>query len=200
MHKRLISVFAVGFGAAILAAGNAHPPVGFAVPNSLEVSFWIHDDPSDPESDVTFKIKLALTESDSDGDSIGWDVTSIEFRQIHASGPDTVWVESSPSVPTGDGLWWVTHADPTDPQTDEFVMPPNLSGTAVAQDSKDDDLDYDFEGVTYTPPPPPGEPPYEVTAGMDYYFALALWPPIIIITDDDVPVEVPPIERPPIGS
>ena len=184
-----------------MAVGNAHPSVAIAVPDTQTVSFWIHDDPSDPESEVTFKIKLSLTEDDSDGNSIGWDVTSIEFRQIHDTGPDTVWVESSPSVPSGDGLWWVTHADPDDPQRDEFVMPPNLSGTAAAQDPNDDDLDYDFEGVTYIPPPPSGEPPGEVTAAMDHYFAAAIWPPIVIETGDDEPVELPPPWRsPPVGS
>ena len=83
-------------------------------------------------------------------------------------GPDTVWTQADPNVPTPDGLWWISHADGAHPQASEFVLPPYLVGTATAADPNDADLEYDFGGVKYTPPEPPESPPYTVTMASDY--------------------------------
>ena len=170
---------------------GGEPVPAFAGQSSYEVSYWIHETPADPNSPVEFRIRLELANSDEDGDSIGWEVTSLEICQVESTGACTLWVDDDPNVPTQDGLWWVEHADPNDPQDDEFTMPPHLQGTAAADDPNDADLDYDFEGQVYLAPTPPGEPPYDVTAALDYTFT-----PVgsndPIGDGDDEPVEVPP--------
>lgn len=190
---------------ALLALAVLVPAAGYAaayrftrdVPAWVEVEYWIHETAEDSESDVTFKIKLSLTKQEVDGDSIGWEINSIEFRD--PGNPGTVWIDASPSVPSEDGLWWIDHADADDPQTEEFAVPPQLDGTGDAQDPNGDDLDYDFEGFTYTPPPP-GQPPYTVTASLDHYFAALALPPIVIESGEKEPVELPPINRPRVPS
>lgn len=164
-------------------------PVSSADPMTGDIEYLIHETPADPNSPVDFRIKLSLESSDQDGDEIGWDITSIEIREV--GDPDAVWVDDDPIVPTEDGLWWVEHDDPNNPQNAEFTMPPRLQGTATAQQYAGDDLDYDFEGKTYTPPEPSGEPPYQITAALDYTFTL-VGDNTPIADGEDEPVEVPP--------
>jgi hypothetical protein len=154
----------------ILAAVCGSVPSGEAQPTVKEIEYLIHGTPADPTSPVAFRIKLTLLESDRDGDSIGWDITSIEIREV--GNPDTVWVDDNPSVPTAVGLWWIEHLDPDEPTNDEFTMPPHMQGAATAEDPAGIGVSYDFEGKTYTPPAPPAEPPYEITAALDYAFTL----------------------------
>ncbi len=194
LAKKKTTIALLSLAVAVSAAGYAAADEGDAdVPVTVDVEYWIHETPTDPESDVTFKIKLSLTEGKVDGDSIGWEINSIEFRD--PGNPDTVWVDASPSVPSADGLWWIDHADADDPQTEEFTVPPHLEGTGDAQHPNGDDLDYDFEGFPYTAPLPSGQPPYTVTASLDHYFAALPWPPLVIETGEKEPVEVPPIRR-----
>ncbi len=197
--KKKATIALLSLAVLVPAAGYA-AAYGFTadVPVSVDVEYWVHETPTDPESDVTFKIKLSLTEGAVDGDSIGWEIDSIEFRD--PGNPDTVWVDSSPSVPSADGLWWIDHADADEPQTEEFAEPPHLDGTGDAQDPNDDDLDYDFEGFTYTPPPPPAEPPYTVTASFNLYFARLALPPIVIEERERVWLELHPINYPGVPS
>ena len=169
-------------------------------PQTLLVEYWIHETPTDPNSDITFKIRMWLASEEVDGDQVGWDVTTIEVRQMGDNGgPDTVWTDTTPTVPTPDGLWWVEHADPDNPEAGEFVMPPGLTGTADADDPNDDDLVYDFEGVTYTPPQDPSEPPYDTTGALDYGFTLN-GDEDPLASGEDKPVELPPVENDPPGA
>ena len=126
-----------------------------AVPPDYIVGYEIREDPSDAQSDVIWRVELHLLEEDSDADSIGWEIQLIKIIELGQAGEtDTVWAEVSPTVATPDGLWWVDHADLDDPQPAEFDMPPDLDGTADAEEAGDPDLDYEFEGVTPTPSGP----------------------------------------------
>ena len=177
--------------AAVVSGAQAADPV------TQDVFYKIHDDPDDPNSTVTFTIMLCLKKAETDGNSIGWDITGIRFRQPGEIGSaSAVWIDSDPNVPTGDGLWWVEHADPDDPQLGEFDLPPHLVGTAMAADPDDDDLEYDFEGVSYTPPA--GGAPWDNTAGLNYGFTIegesggpgsSTDEPVEVEDDDDPPME-----------
>ena len=146
------------------------------------------------DSAITFTVWLSLVEEDSDGDSIGWKIKNIRFRQPSTGGArDKRWIESAPnpSVPTQDGLWWIDHADGDSPQLSKFNDPPHLVGTATAVDPNDADLDYEFEGSTYS-----GSPPWDPTAGLEYEFTLDGEPasfldatdePVEVVFDDDEP-------------
>jgi len=169
--------------------------VAAAPPEQQDVVFRIHDDPNDPNSDIVFTVWLELTPSALDGDSIGWDVKQIHFRRIgQGGGPDTLWTESDPNVPTGDGLWWVDHADADNPQLSEFEDLPQLQGVAPADDPNDKDLDYDFESDTYA-----GTGLWPVTVELRYEFQVEGGPTPLEIGDDE-PVGVgedddePPVE------
>jgi hypothetical protein len=147
--------------------GVEEPPCCGAINSTAR--YGIHETPADPNSPLTFLITLSLMASAGDCTATGWAITTVEIRQIDPnSGPDTVWTQADPNVPTPDGLWWVNHADVASPQANEFVLPPHLVGTAIADDPNDADLEYDFVGVTYTPPAAPETPPYDVTAALDY--------------------------------
>jgi hypothetical protein len=119
---------------------------------------------------------------------VGWEIQTIEFHQPLGAKLYSVWSEDLPYVP-GDGLWWVDHTDPQDPVRSEFVLPPAMSGTADASEPEVDDLDYELEGETYTPPP--GGPPFSVTASLTYYFAMHEDPEDPEEEGEDEPAEVP---------
>lgn len=164
-HGAIPYLLAIGLTMSAMSAA-AH---GQGPPITQDVVYRIHADPDDANSAVTFAVWLKLEQADVDGDSAGWDITSIRFRLVGEGGqPDTLWTVSEPNVPTSDGLWWVTHADPEDPQLCEFATPPHLTGTAPANESSDPDLNYDFEAGNYTTPP--GGDPWDVTTGLSYSF------------------------------
>jgi hypothetical protein len=179
--RRKSHVFWAGLLAGLLVAGataTEQPPL------TQDVVYKIHDDPSDPNSPVTFTIWLSLTEAAADGDSIGWAIDKVRFHEVGQGGnPDRFWSVSDPDVPTADGLWWVDHADCGNPQLAEFDQPPHLSGVAIASESGYADLEYDFEGAL------PGSGPWEPTAWLDFEFALA-GEPTPLKSSDDEPVEI----------
>lgn len=168
------------------------------LPADETVAYWIHELPDDPNSAVTLSITLTLHADDSDSGSVGWQITEVEFRQPGTGGAsDTVWTESFPSVNSADGLWWVEHSDPGDPQPSEFSWPPLLTGDAVAVDPANADLSYALEGLAYTPPPEGA--PYTVTAAFQYSFSL-LGESAPFLEGEDEPVEVPPESDPPVSG
>ncbi|MFH1417607.1 MAG: hypothetical protein ABII12_04890 [Planctomycetota bacterium] len=167
---------------------------------ACEQTLWylIHEEPTDPESDVVFIVRLQVEAEDSDVDAIGWRIVAAEFRQPDGGGgDDTVWLDGSPVVDSPDGLWWCDHADFLAPQLNEFAMPPLLEGTADAQDSQGPDLDYSFEGVLYEPPP--GGPPYDPTAAFNYVFT-RVGEQEPKEEGDDEPGEIDEENEPPLGG
>ena len=143
-------------------------------PEQWTVEYAVHETPQDPNTSIEFRFELSLLAEDGDCDATGWEIAWIEVFQTDPNGgAELSWKEQNPTVPTPDGLWWVEHADVSDPQSAEFALPPHLVGEALADDPGTKDMDYDIEGVTYAPPPPPGEPPYETTSALDYELILA---------------------------
>ena len=161
----------VATNATIDTAESSIPPEQPVYPVDRVITYSIHEIPTDPSSDVVFVVSLDLTAADLDGSWVGWEIESAEFRQPGiGGGADTVWTKSSPFIDTVDGLWWIEHVDPTAPEVAEFVMPPELLGTAAADDPANADLEYDLVGVVYTPPAPPETPPYENTSALAFAF------------------------------
>jgi len=150
------------------------------------ISYGLHDDPNDPNSAVIMTVMLHVTLDTHIGNSVGWEITEIEFVEPGVGGADdTVWIESDPNVPSSDGLWWVDHADWTDPQAEEFAEPPHLVGIAAAEHPGDADLEYDFEGDEYT-----GQGPWDPTGYLNYEFMLDGAPGPFLATADDEPEPV----------
>ena len=187
MHtpNRFLSFVAPILAATFLGAGTAR-----ALPDDQTIDFSIYLNPTDPESEVVFVVRLELAAQSSSAGQVGWDVTEIRFtRPMKYAFPDKVWVESSPVVDSPDGLWWIGHADVEDPVIGEFVMPTWLVGTATPEDPAEDDLEYDFVGVTYSPPEWPQTPPHETTAALTYSLKRAA-AQVPIEEGDDEPIDV----------
>jgi len=189
MRSRSLQGRLCGMALLVLAVGAA----AAQTPVTYTVHYWIHEEPENANSPVTFKIMMSLERMEVDGDSAGWKVQAVEFRLVGTNNnADSVWVKTTPVLTTSDGLWWVTHADPDDPQRSEFTVPPALEGVADAANPNDPDLEYEFEGHTYTPPQ--GGPPYQVTGTMTQRFAIVVIVPVDPIIppwpDPDEPVEI----------
>ena len=168
------------------------------LPSDKLVKHLIHEDPSDPKSAVTFEIALTLEAVERDGDSVRWSVEQVEIREkATGGGSDTVWASDAPDVDTDSGDWWVDHDDADDPTNEDFVRPPLIEGVADPVEATDDDLEFYLQGLSYTPPP--GGPPWDATGAIGYEFLIVgdMEP---IAEDPDEPVEVPPVERPPVGN
>lgn len=135
-------------------------------PPTRFVQYVIYDDVNAPNRQIAWRVALELHAAESDGDAIGWAVDELQIREDDAS-PRT-WIVAAPDVDTPDGLWWVTHADPDNPQLQEFDMPPFIGGTATAENEAA--LAYEMAGVAYTAPA--GGPHFASVAALDLRFLL----------------------------
>lgn len=162
-----------------------------ALPPDVTVQLNLREPPGDPLSDVTHRVILGLFEDSRNGDSVGWDVAILTIRELDENGDVAYrWSTGGPTVDTSDGLWWIEHADPDNPELEEFVLLPRIHGTAGALDQGVSDLDFDFEGNVYTEPP--GGPPFEITGSLDTFLRLAETPPPEPIKDvEDEELEIP---------
>ncbi len=114
------------------------------------IAFDTLEDSSDPNSDVVFKTILELSESDRDGDAVGWQVDAAYFVQP-MSGGDRLWKTSAVNVSTSDGLWWIEHTKPDEPSHAEFDLPPLMSGeAAIHNQTAPQPLVYSLMGRTGT--------------------------------------------------
>ena len=158
------------------------------LPDDQIIELRIRETPSDPESVVIFSVKFELTATDSDGGKIGWEVTEVVLEDSDSeASPLPTWSDPLPAVDTPDGLWWVEHDDPMDPEASEFASVPYIEGLADATDPQDDDLEYELEGDFYAG----GAPPYEVTSsGTAYSIRQMAQEPEVDIEDE--PVEIDP--------
>lgn len=138
------------------------------LPPDETVVLIIREDPEEPESSPKFSIKLSLKAQSMVGQSVGWAINRATIRRFVDEVPDAEWQDTGAVVLTSDGLWWVEHANPQTPDLSEFANPPHIVGNADAKTGNVNDLDYDIEGVLYTPPPE--GPPYAVTIGLNHYF------------------------------
>ncbi len=144
-----------------LAADAAHAQL--PADRTLKLAF--HETPSDPESPIVLIVELELSAEDIDGDSVGWSVEQLRVAELDDYG-FTVgeWIQTEPTVATGDGLWWVEHDDAQEPDNGEFVILPLMAGTAVSVMQNQPALDFFMEGVDDDPP---GGAPYPVTSVLD---------------------------------
>ena len=117
------------------------------LPNDRVAEYYIRETPSDPESNVVLIVTLELAAVDQVGDEIAWEITEITLTKPSLGNePATVWADDAPAPDTPDGYWLVEHPDPARPQAKEFDWPPLLEGTAHAEDSADDDMEYELNG------------------------------------------------------
>lgn len=155
---------------ALLSTGTryagAWQPEADQQPAVRTVQYAIYDDPDSPSRQVIWRVALELHAADSDGNVIGWAIDSIELWEAGSS--PRLWADAAPEVDTPDGLWWVTHAQPSSPQSQEFDMPPYVSGMAAADDPNGPDLEYELAGTEYTAPP--GGPHFAAVAALDIRF------------------------------
>lgn len=162
------------------------------LPGERTIQYKIRDTPSDADSTPVFIVELDLSASDMDGDSVGWKINEMRFLDKNPTRtPLKSWVKSSPTVSTQDGLWWIDHADPDDPQVSEFDVTPLLEDTATAQGSYND-LDFSFQGAGYS-----GSPVYGGNvAGLTHEFTIvgAATPEE---EGDDEPAELDEVADPP---
>ncbi len=158
MVAAMVSVFGV-FGGLVEAQ----------LPDDRIVSLLIRETPSDPESDVEFVVEVWVAAEEVDGDEVGWRVDMVQIKRLDEEGEVAdKWSEALPEVQTSDGLWWIEHADAASPETEEFVLPPLMLGTAVSEDPQNDDLVYDVLGSVYQAPP--GGPMFPITASLSFTF------------------------------
>ena len=118
-----------------------------ALPDDTAVQYNIREEPTNEGSDVIYEVRLELTAVDRDGDSVAWEITKAQITEVGTNGQDEgVWEEDYPDLSAYDGVWWVDHDDPMDPDTLEFALPPFFEGRAASKDQSDPDLDYELEG------------------------------------------------------
>ncbi len=177
----------------LVLCGLVLPGTAWAqLPADQTVSYWIHDDPNDPNSAVVFGVTLTLRADSRDDDSVAWEITEATFVEFDSYGePIQTWEENFPHVYTADGLWWIDHADGGAPQLSEFEEPPFMEGTADAVDPGSADLDFALEGV-----PPNSGGPYAITAVLDHDFAV-VGDPDPVQSGDDTPAQADDNDDPP---
>jgi len=123
--------------------GNAAHAV---LPVDRNVVYSIRETPSDPQSPVVFTVTLRLVADHRNDNAVAWTVERATFDKLGAESKQ--WVIEYPALSENtDQFWTIEHADPFNPQTVEFAVPPRLVGTAVAQSSDYDDLNYGFHAV-----------------------------------------------------
>lgn len=118
------------------------------------LQFNLRETPGDPTSPIDFTVTMGLMKDTVDGNDIGWRVNVVTIREVDDEGNVlTTWSQNQPFVDTVDGLWWIEHADPDDPQNSEFLIPPLISGTAPSPNPNVVSLEFEFEGAMYVAPP-----------------------------------------------
>lgn len=113
---------------------------------TMSVRYRIFVNPEVPAEGEAWRLSLGLRAADSGSQGIGWEVERVSLRRPGQSTVcDDFWVDSSPIVDTTDGLWWIDHADPQQPELAEFLEPPHISGlAAIESGGATQELEYWF--------------------------------------------------------
>lgn len=159
------------------------------------VTYRIHEQPEDPNSLVVLLVSLVVREASRDGSSIGWEISEAGFEQ--PGSPPSEWGESSPLVPSPDGLWWIQHVNVESPSSAEFAAPPLLTGIAIVLSTATTSLSFEIEGLSN--PVEPVTEPYPVTGVFKYNFKLVEGG-TLLAAGEEVPVEVEPLQNTPTNS
>lgn len=177
---------------------SAFPLYAQSIQTLTPVAYVVRHDPNNPASAVDWTIQFSLKKVSVSGNQVGWRIKSLEVNRFGQDGQiSDTWIKSLPAVSSSDGLWWVTHADPSDPQLAEFNAPPALTGSAAAQQIGGEALTFSISGAAYSPPE--GDPPFggNVSA-LSIDFAVASLPPLDQRTDE--PAEISDGMLPPFGT
>ena len=120
----------------LATTGAAH-----ALPGSMSITYTTFVNNQSNHRSPFFVYTFDVTPVQQDGDAIAWQITNMNILSV----PSELSWSSVPTVDTGDGLWWVTHADPNSPQAAEFVLP-HIYGTGVEDNEAASDVNYDLTG------------------------------------------------------
>ncbi len=137
-------------------------------PPDQQVTYYLREVPEQAQSPVVFDIVLTLSAQAVSGKSVGWHIDRIAYHQRTGSAVLT-WTEEMPVVNSADGLWWIQHATAAAPEVREFVKPPLLVGTALAERPENPALNYSFVGADYTGTP---SLPFANTGALTFTFVV----------------------------
>ena len=167
----MVSMRAYIIAGIVAFAGNVAGGEGSSLlPPDRSVQVNLRQFPKDPTSAVTHKMSLVLTAFEVQGNQVAWEAKELVVRRMGAFGEiDATWSTDWPAINTLDGLWWVDHADPMSPSTDEFTNLPLMIGTATSLDPFLDRMEYAFEGRPEVVPP--GGTLFPVSGGLAYTLA-----------------------------
>ena len=59
-------------------------PAAADLPDDVTVEYYIHEIPSNSASEIVFIVQLDLTAVDSDGDSVGWEISEAVYNRLLA--------------------------------------------------------------------------------------------------------------------
>jgi hypothetical protein len=143
----IVAVVSLAIGSAAIPTEDPKPeakPIAkhSMLPDTCFVSIHVYETRDDPETPEVVTFVLELKPDHQDGNEVAWGVDEVKVILRHDSGAqdDETFIDSSPTVATGDGLWTVEHDDPNAPTIEEFAQSPLISGHAVGPSSKE--LDY----------------------------------------------------------
>ncbi len=168
-----------------VATGLARPAAAQEQPPDYSLTFTLYATPGDPESDVKAVVTVDFKEMDRSGSEVQWGVLRIRFL-IPAGGgePERVWLDATQRLSPGE-RFWLTHADPDNPQPGEFAELPAFEGEADAVSGTNTNLLFVFDVDAPLNP--------ELYGGnvADTSFSLALetTPEVPIVNGDEEPAE-----------
>lgn len=114
-------------------------------PHDQIINYYLRKTPTDPESDITYTISLEITAVSTNGSEVGWEVVEVTVDEANSIKN---WHEHYPELITSDGLWWVEHNDPDEPEGVDFIYPPTIVGTANTGLVSGYDMDYDMQTIS----------------------------------------------------
>jgi len=156
------------------------------LPPTRSVFVQTHADPEDAESPIVTLTEIRIAPLVRDGNEVVWSAQWVAITLFDEYGEVVEsWLDESPEFSTGDGHWHVPHANPEVPTPAEFALLPLISGTAQADISENDALNYMLEGVSVGSP----NSPHAITAIMDYSFQRTE-DPEPVDDDDDEPAGI----------
>jgi len=123
----------------------ARPAAAQEQPPDYSLTFTLYETPGDPESDVKAVVTVDFKEMDRSGSDVQWGVLRIRFLLPAGGGePERVWLDATQRLSPGE-RFWVSHADPDDPQPGEFAELPAFEGEADAVSGTETNLLFVFD-------------------------------------------------------
>lgn len=163
----------------------------------LSVTYQQREDQLDPNSPVQLRFTVSLESDTVEGDSRAWTAASVYIERLDSDGSvSESWIDTDPQIDAVGGVWIVSHADPSDPQTAEFSESPRIFGLASPVTGNAGTLEYSFQASETESSPAPEPPPGGGVAALTFYLQ-TVGQPGTIADGEDEPVEIPPDKPPP---